>query len=428
MVGRMRFFNRMKILLNFMTIGLPKRYDFIVTGASGSVGRQLIPILAGRGKRILAVGRDAAALQRLFTHITGVETTDYDGLGEQSCCDTLIHLAVHNNNKLGSLEDFNQVNVDFSAKICAEFNRMHGQRFINFASIQSLNSNSSSFYAASKVLAEKKMAQLVGHKLDNVHIGYFYSDSYIGEKLKFLERMGSLGFNLFRFFKILKPSTSANSLADYVCSPAGVATPNILTDDMSRSSLYCLLTRAMDVVVGAGILIFLLPIFIIVWVAIRLDSQGPGVFAQTRVGKGQELFTLYKFRTMKRGTTVTGTHEVSVSAVTKIGKFLRGTKLDELPQAINLLRGEMTLVGPRPCLPVQEELINARQALGVYQIKPGITGYAQIRDIDMSRPQELAQSDYIYTKLQSLVLNLKIILQTAFGHGRGDRVASDRKV
>jgi lipopolysaccharide/colanic/teichoic acid biosynthesis glycosyltransferase len=87
----------------------------------------------------------------------------------------------------------------------------------------------------------------------------------------------------------------------------------------------------------------------------------------------------------------------------------------------------MTLVGPRPCLPVQEELVSARQALGVYSMRPGITGYAQIRQIDMSRPHELARSDHIYMKLQSLVLNLKIILLTAFGRGGGDRVASPEK-
>jgi lipopolysaccharide/colanic/teichoic acid biosynthesis glycosyltransferase len=172
------------------------------------------------------------------------------------------------------------------------------------------------------------------------------------------------------------------------------------------------------------ILILLLPMILVLWLVIRLGSPGPAIFTQTRVGKGQAPFTLYKFRTMKRDTASVGTHEVSISAVTKAGKFLRRTKLDELPQAVNLLRGEMTLVGPRPCLPVQEELVNARSALGIFAMKPGITGYAQVREIDMSRPQELARSDYIYMKVQSLAINFKIILQTAFGRGRGDRVVS----
>ena len=127
---------------------------------------------------------------------------------------------------------------------------------------------------------------------------------------------------------------------------------------------------------------------------------------------------------MKHGTASAGTHEVSASAVTRLGAFLRRTKLDELPQAINLLRGTMTLVGPRPCLYSQTELVEAREALGVYTLKPGITGYAQIRAIDMSQPLVLARADYRYKMLRSLLLDLRIILATARGRGGGDRVAA----
>lgn len=410
----------------FMTIEPSNRYDFIVTGASGNVGRHLIPILARRGGTILAVGRDIATLRRHYADLGAqVQVTDYEGLARQPACGTLIHLAVRNNNQPGSLDDFTRVNVDFAASVCEQFIRMGGTRFINISSIQSIDESNESPYAVSKELARRRLAELVGDRLDNVHIGYFHDDRYFGEKLRVLNRAGILGTMLFGLFRTLKPTTSAQRLADYVEGPArALPDPGILTDDMAGSRLYRTITRTSDILVAIGILVLLSPVLLILWAVIRLDSPGPAIFAQVRVGRGQVPFTLYKFRTMKRDTVSAGTHEVSVSAVTRIGKFLRSTKLDELPQAINLLRSEMTLVGPRPCLPVQEELVKAREALGVYTMKPGITGYAQVRAIDMSRPHELARSDHIYMRLQSLMLNLRLILLTAFGRGGGDRVAS----
>jgi len=412
-----------------MTIETTNRYDFIVTGASGNVGRHIIPILARRGNRILAVGRRAAALRADFADIPAVDVTDYDGLGKQPACDTLVHLAVRNNNQPGSLDEFTSVNVEFAAAVCSEFNRMGGKRFINISSIQSLDDENLTPYARSKDLARRRIADLVGDRLDDVHIGYFHDTRYFGERLAFLSRCGAFGSAAFGLFKTLKPATSAHILADYIAGPAySRKAPEILTDDLSKSLFYRALTRMLDISVAVGILVMLLPLFVILWAVIRFDSPGPAIFAQRRVGRTQTPFTLYKFRTMKRDTVAAGTHEVGVSAVTRIGKFLRGTKLDELPQAINLLRGEMTLVGPRPCLPIQEDLVNARAALGVYAMKPGITGYAQIREIDMSRPHELSRSDYIYMKLQSLVLNFKIILLTAFGRGGGDRVVAPEEL
>lgn len=411
-----------------MTPEQSNNYDFIVTGASGKVGRHLVPLLASRGYRVLAVGRDSASLQARYAPLAGIHAASYDDLAGQPACDTLIHLAVRNNNQPGSLDDFTCVNVDFAAEICGEFNRMGGRRFVNFSSIQSLDDGNASPYAVSKNLARRRIAELLGDRLDDIHIGYFHGAHYFGEKLTFLNHFGAFGSALFSLFRTLKPTTSAKSLADYVSGPAcALPAPGILTDDLSQSWIYRSATRALDIAVALGILVLLLPILVALWVLIRLDSPGPAIFAQTRVGKAQIPFTLYKFRTMKRDTAAAGTHEVSVSAVTRVGKFLRSTKLDELPQAINLLRGEMTLVGPRPCLPVQRELVNARAAFGLYVMKPGITGYAQIREIDMSRPQELVNSDYIYMKLQSLAVNFKIILLTAFGRGGGDRVAAPEK-
>lgn len=122
-------------------------------------------------------------------------------------------------------------------------------------------------------------------------------------------------------------------------------------------------------------------------------------------------------------TRQAGTHEVSATAITRLGNFMRKTKIDELPQLVNILRNEVSLIGPRPCLQVQEELIAARNAHGVLTIKPGISGLAQVNNIDMSDPQKLARWDARYVGLRSLFLDLKITIATATGRGQGDRTS-----
>ena len=124
---------------------------------------------------------------------------------------------------------------------------------------------------------------------------------------------------------------------------------------------------------------------------------------------------------MKLGTKNTGTHDVAASSITSIGGFLRRTKIDELPQVYNILRNELSLIGPRPCLENQLELIHAREAQGVFDIKPGITGYAQIHDVDMSDPKKLANYDAHYVACRGLLMDFKIMLKTALGKGQGDK-------
>lgn len=406
-----------------MAINRDHGLQFIVTGASGNVGRHLIPILASKGARVWAVGRNVSVLRTIFSGVSGVRCIDYQELAAKKECDTLVHLAVRNNDRPGTFEEFAAVNVEFAQWIAREFERMGGRRFINLSSILALDESNSSPYAASKDQGNVELARLLGDRLNTVHIGYFYSERYFGEKLKALTRTGLLGRLIFSFLKLMKPTTSASSLAAYLLNEEEDLVPSsILTDELTINPLYRAAIRICDILVGASILIGLFPILVGLWIWVRCDSPGPGIFAQRRVGEKETLFTLYKFRTMKTNTQSVGTHEIGEASVTTPGKFLRRTKLDELPQAINLLRGDMTLVGPRPCLPVQIELIEARRARGVFAIKPGITGYAQVRGIDMSRPDALAHSDSIYMRVQSFALNAKILISTLLGRGAGDRV------
>lgn len=179
--------------------------------------------------------------------------------------------------------------------------------------------------------------------------------------------------------------------------------------------------RLLDIIFSVVGLLIGLPILLILIIIGWFDTGSP-IFRQQRVGRNQKPFTLVKFRTMKQDTAHVASHLASASSITPFGRFLRRTKLDELPQLWNVLKGEMSLVGPRPCLFNQFELIEERQAKGVFKVRPGITGLAQINDIDMSTPQLLATTDARMIEQLSVRFYFSLILQTLTGKGRGDRV------
>ncbi|CDX46185.1 Glycosyltransferase [Mesorhizobium plurifarium] len=172
--------------------------------------------------------------------------------------------------------------------------------------------------------------------------------------------------------------------------------------------------RALDLAVAVPMLALTSPVLLVAMLAIRTTSAGPAIFSQIRVGRGGALFACLKLRTMYRATPSLPTHEAPAGSVTAVGKVLRATKIDELPQLWNVIKGEMSLVGPRPCLPTQAELIERRKELGVLKALPGITGLAQIKGIDMSDPRLCAETDAVYIKAASIGLDLKILLGTFF--------------
>jgi O-antigen biosynthesis protein WbqP len=179
-----------------------------------------------------------------------------------------------------------------------------------------------------------------------------------------------------------------------------------------------------DVVLSFIGLVFSAPILLICVVGHKLTSAGSAIFAQERVGRDRRSFICFKLRTMAPDTPQRATHEISAMAVTPLGKFLRRTKLDELPQLWNVLKGDMSLVGPRPCLPSQTVLVAERERRGVYKLRPGITGYAQVRGVDMSDPQRLADADEYWLKHRSFVGYLQILFETILGRGSGDKTNS----
>ena len=179
--------------------------------------------------------------------------------------------------------------------------------------------------------------------------------------------------------------------------------------------------RILDIVLSAAGLIVTSPLLILLSFVGWRDTGSP-IFRQERVGRHQRPFVLYKFRTMRLETPQVATHLVAAASVTTFGGFLRRTKLDELPQLWNVLWGEMSLVGPRPCLFNQTELIRAREARGIFDVRPGITGLAQVNGVDMSDPTRLATLDAEMLRQLTVLAYLRYILWTATGRGAGDQV------
>lgn len=179
--------------------------------------------------------------------------------------------------------------------------------------------------------------------------------------------------------------------------------------------------RLFDFVLALSGLLLGLPLFLLLAFVGLFDTGSP-LFRQERVGRYKQPFTLVKFRTMKTDTASVASHLAGASAITPFGRFLRRTKLDELPQLWNVLKGEMSLVGPRPCLFNQSELIQQRAERNVFAWRPGITGLAQINDIDMSTPKLLAETDQQMLGKLTLGAYFKYILLTLAGNGSGDRI------
>ena len=178
--------------------------------------------------------------------------------------------------------------------------------------------------------------------------------------------------------------------------------------------------RLFDIIASAGGLIIFSTLFVVIIILIRRDSPGGAFFIQDRVGRDERVFKCIKFRTMAAGTPNVGSHNAQQSWITPLGKKLRAIKLDELPQLINVFKGEMSLVGPRPCLPSQSDVINARRALNIFAVRPGMTGLAQVKSIDMSTPIKLAAVDADYITRAGFFLDIGILIATASDGARGD--------
>ena len=173
--------------------------------------------------------------------------------------------------------------------------------------------------------------------------------------------------------------------------------------------------RAFDVVVAAAALVVLSPLLAVVALAIRAYDGGPALFRQTRVGRRGEPFELLKFRSMSVDAPNVPSALATALSVTPIGAAIRRLSIDELPQLVNVLRGDMSLVGPRPALAAQAELCRLRRDAGVLECSPGLTGLAQVNGVDGMRDTIKVEWDALYARSVSFLTDLRIVMQT-FGY------------
>ncbi len=172
--------------------------------------------------------------------------------------------------------------------------------------------------------------------------------------------------------------------------------------------------RALDILMSLGAIVALSPVFLIVALAVLIADGSPVIYKQTRIGKDGKSFTIYKFRTMKNGTRVAATSELRESGdqIISCGNILRKTSLDELPQLVNILKGDMSFVGPRPLIPEEDDIHRLRLENGVYAVRPGLTGWAQINGRDKVSVEEKVRLDKEYVQKQSLALDTRIFFKT----------------
>ena len=196
---------------------------------------------------------------------------------------------------------------------------------------------------------------------------------------------------------------------------ASLATASDRESYKEMNFIYKFIKRVLDIVCSILGIIVLSPILVIVSILIKLESKGPIIFKQLRAGKGSKPFYIYKLRSMKIETPNIATNDFTDSHVyiTRIGKIIRKTSIDEIPQLFNILKGDMSIVGPRPVILEEVDLIELRKSYNIDKILPGITGWAQINGRDNIGNEEKVKYDYEYLMNKSFTMDLYIIVMTA---------------
>jgi lipopolysaccharide/colanic/teichoic acid biosynthesis glycosyltransferase len=390
----------------------------ILIGGTGFVGSQLAPSLVKRGHSVSVTSRNPDPTRYIF---------DSENWGDAAdSADVLVLLSVINNDVEHSMENIRAVNVDLPLKLLDIVSKNPNQRLLLFGSDLANGGGRSSVYTQTKAEMAAKLDLQAASAATVLILSPVHGDRFV-KKLAFVDYLPlPLRSIVVLIIGAFRPLTHIDCIADAIedlaFNTAAPTTFITVVDDQSKNPFYNITTRVFDLCFASSVLILFGWLMIIIALLVAATSPGPAVFRQQRIGRHGHVFVCFKFRTMNIDTPNVATHNVSGDATTKIGKYLRRWKLDELPQIFNIFNNQMSLVGPRPCLPSQHDLIAARQRLSVLKAKPGVTGWSQIKGVDMSDPTELARIDAEYYARRSIPLYLKIVFLTFIGKGQGDRV------
>ena len=390
-----------------------------ITGATGFIGHQLVPLLS-KNNTILLIGRNKHKAYSLFPKCEFCEYKDIEK--KISNFDMLIHLSVLNNNVVRPLSEFNSINVDLSFSIFSKANESGVKKIINFSTVHCLDERKIDNYTVSKRNLLSLLRENPNLNVKSILLPAVYGDTY-ANKLSFLNFFPKkIARMFFKLISAFNSTVDIFNIYEYIMfDTTNKKNITIISDNQNNNFFYKFYRKLLDISFSIFVIVFFWWFMILIGFIVKFSSEGPAIYKQKRVGMFMKEFTCYKFRTMKIDTPAVATHNIQESSVTKVGLFLRKFKLDELPQALNILRGEMSLIGPRPCLPSQIDLIKERKIRNVFTICPGITGLAAVNNIDMSNPKLLAEIDEEYLKMRSISFDMKIFIKTLLGSGFEDR-------
>lgn len=383
----------------------------LITGASGAIGRKIVSRLL-QDHDVSLFGRDINGLSEIFPGVPCYSGDDLDSA--MVGVDVVFHLAARNNDRPGTSEEFIEDNVTLTAMLAEAARKEKVSRFVFISTLRALNPRQSDRYGTSKRSAEDMLIGIKGLNLTILRLAYVDGLPLRG-KLKGLSLLPTaMQKPILRLIACFRPTVSLDTLlqAANTALEGNGDLIEFVSDGQKDNRLYSFIKRILDLSCAIVLIIFFGWLMALVAVANWIFVGRPIIFRQQRLGLKGEPFTLFKFRTMNVETPHLGTHEVSSDVITPFGKYLRRTYVDELPQIINILRGDMSLVGPRPGLPTQEELAAEREKREVFDALPGITGLAQVSGIDMEDPDRIARKDAEYIARRSLLLDISIIIRT----------------
>lgn len=390
-----------------------KKRKIYITGVSGFVGRELVNTIDSCFFEIYLIGRDPEALKHQYPDLKTISYGDLNSLAHS--VDTFIHLAVVNNNSKLSERCYSLVNTNLLEEMALVAKSLGVKKFVHIMSFQCLNPRDKSRYVVSKMLGQKKLGKIKGLNTQTIYAPLIWGQTWPG-KLRLLNVLPrNLSLFVFSLLSSIKPTLYIGTLSSKILERKfDTGSSILLSDEQNLFFMYHVIKRLFDIFVSLVLLALLAIPLCLLWFLILYSSPGPGIFVQHRVGRYGRGFKCFKFRSMYDSAPQAGTHEVSAKYITGIGAVIRRFKIDELPQLVNVLLGRMTLVGPRPCLEKQSELIDLREKNGIFAVLPGITGWAQINGVDMSEPGKLVEYDKEYIVRRSLLFDIEILYKTMF--------------